>query len=206
MDYLPQEVRDVLLSIERIEDTWVVHRVGFEHSYGRVPGETSIKLWSIPRTTGQFLYGLVKLAKPKTILEVGGSAGYSTIWMAAACANLDGTVFTYEIFSEKIPLLQKHIQASGLANIQVIGKDAQTDLISWSRPIDLVFLDADKEIYICYWELIQKHSHSGTILVADNAMDYRYLMEDFLSAVKNDERWESVVLPYDNGLLVAVRK
>jgi predicted O-methyltransferase YrrM len=206
LDYLPQQVREVLLSIEKIEDSWAVNGVGFDHSYGRVPGEMTIKLWSVPRSTGEFLYGVVSLTKPRSILEIGASGGYSTIWLAAAAARWDGIVYTYEIFPEKIHLLKNHIFASELSNIVVMEDDARNGLRGWDEPIDLIFLDADKASYLQYWELMQRFTHSGSIVIADNAVDYGYLMKDFLDAVKLNSLWESVTLPYDNGLLLAVRK
>lgn len=203
--YLDTNVQNILSDIEKLEGKWVLQGIPFDHTYGRIPGETEIRFWSIPRSTGQFLHALLSLQKPKTILEIGASVGYSTIWLASAVKNNGGAIYTCEIFPKKIELLKKNINRSKLTNIHVIEGDARNQLKIFTKEIDFVFLDADKENYIEYWKLLQPMSKPGTVLVADNAVDYAWLVKDFLNVVKNDSNWKSLILPYDNGLLIAVK-
>ncbi|HBR21581.1 MAG TPA: hypothetical protein DD713_03290, partial [Nitrospiraceae bacterium] len=201
IEYLSKNVQDALLRIEIIEESWVLAGIPFDHTYGRVPGEEEIRLWSIPRSTGEFLHSLIIMQKPKNILEIGASAGYSTLWLASAAATYGGWVYTCEILPEKIKLLEKNIDISKLSNIKVLEGEAKESLKGCPSKIDFVFLDADKAAYIDYWKKLQSFAKEGTILVADNAVDYGWLMKDFLDEVRADKNWDSLILPYDNGLL-----
>lgn len=204
-EHLETSVQNVLLNIEKLEDKWVLQGIPFDHTYGRVPGESEIRFWSIPRNTGQYLYSLVSLQKPKTILEIGASVGYSTIWLASAASKYGGEIYTCEILPEKIKLLKENIKDSKLSNIHLIEGEAINQLTKFSKEINFIFLDADKENYVEYWKLLQPLVRAGAILIADNAVDYAWLVKDFLSVVKNDLTWESLILPYDNGLLFAMK-
>ncbi len=204
-EYLDTSVQNILLNIEILEDKWVLQEIPFDHTYGRVPGETEIRFWSIPRNTGQFLHSLVSLQKPNTILEIGSSVGYSSIWLASAAKKYGGQIYTCEILPEKIKLLRENINSSKLSNVHIIEGDARNQLKKFSKEINFIFLDADKENYVEYWKLLQPLVKPGAILIADNAVDYAWLVKDFLNVVKNDSTWESLILPFDNGLLIAVK-
>lgn len=196
------KIEKILIELEKLEKNWVLNDVEFIHSFGRVPGESEIRLWQIPKSTGEFLNILVKLIKPKNILEIGTSAGYSSIWLASAAEKYGGTINSIEIFEPKIKLAKKYIEKSNLKNINILIGDALQITKNYPKPIDMLFLDADKENYLKYFKNLQKSFKRGTVIIADNAGNYGFLMKDYLDFLKKSKKTENLFLEIDNGLMI----
>jgi len=173
------------------------------HNYGRIVERKKIRLWQIPPTTGAFLKWLIQLSKPKYVLEIGTGIGYSTLWMAEPLSHFDGTINTIEIFSPKIELARENFAKSKLKNIELLQGDAMIITQNYPKPVNLLFLDADKENYLCYLKNLEHNFTDGAIIVADNAVDCDYMMDDFLDYVENSKNYQSVILNLDKGLLLA---
>lgn len=202
---LTPQIIEVLNDIERMEKDWLIPDYPADHSYGRVPGEKGLRFWSIPASTGLLLYSLIQAKKPSVILEIGTSAGYSTIWMGAAAKTYGGKLYTVEICPEKIDLAKGNIARAGLEKtISLIPGDAIDVSRSWdtSLPIDFAFLDADKESYLTYLDHLLPHLTVDATLCADNALDYRSLMLDFISKARQLPNYEVLTLNVDNGILL----
>ncbi len=166
--------------------------------------DNTIRMWSVPRQTGEYLYNYVLTHKPKVILELGTSSGYSAIWMAAAAQSYGGHVYTVEVAEPKITLAQSYINRVGLQDsITIIPGMVGDVLATWEKPIDLLFLDADKMNYLGYIQAIEPMFAEGATLVADNVLDFAHLMQDFLSYIETSDRYQSEVVAIDHGLLVA---
>ncbi len=166
--------------------------------------DNTIRMWSVPRQTGEYLYNYVLTHKPKVILELGTSSGYSAIWMAAAAQSYGGHVYTVEVAEPKITLAQSYINRVGLQDsITIIPGMVGDVLATWEKPIDLLFLDADKMNYLGYIQAIEPMFAEGATLVADNVLDFAHLMQDFLSYIETSDRYQSEVVTIDHGLLVA---
>jgi predicted O-methyltransferase YrrM len=203
-----QEVAD---SIEKIEETWQYQYKGKQRKYGqKVVGET-IKLWSVPRTTAEFLEFFVAATKCKKILEIGTSAGYSTLYLAMGATYTKGTVYTIERLPAKIKLAQRNFKKSKLKNIKLLTGDAQQLLRAYGfKDVDLIFLDADKENYGKYFDLFMPFLKKGGFIIADNIFDYGHMMTSYLNKVlgtklphsQSDPRVRSYTLPIDNGVLI----
>lgn len=205
--YAQQKAQLTLSNLEELNKAWVMHGVPRTHSYGRVPGEEEIRLWSVPRSTGEFLKFLVGAKGATTILEIGTSAGYSAIWLALGAIQTLGQVYTIDIFEPKIELASKHIGDAELDDwITILPGEAREITADWHKEIDLVFLDADKEHYLEYFRNLLPNLKSGGLIVADNAVDYGFLMTDYLNEVTNNEAVESYLLKVDNGLMLTIKK
>ncbi len=166
--------------------------------------DNTIRMWSVPRQTGEYLYNYVLTHKPKVILELGTSSGYSAIWMAAAAQSYGGHVYTVEVAEPKITLAQSYIDRVGLQDsITIIPGMVGDVLATWEKPIDLLFLDADKMNYLGYIQAIEPMFAEGATLIADNVLDFAHLMQDFLSYIETSDRYQSEVVTIDHGLLVA---
>ncbi len=166
--------------------------------------DNTIRMWSVPRQTGEYLYNYVLTHKPKVILELGTSSGYSAIWMAAAAQSYGGHVYTVEVAEPKITLAQSYIDRVGLQDsITIIPGMVGDVLATWEKPIDLLFLDADKMNYLGYIQAIEPMFAEGATLIADNVLDFAHLMQDFLSYIETSDRYQSEVVAIDHGLLVA---
>ncbi len=207
-----QEALEVANGIEKIEDTWSYEHKSAERQFGqKVVGET-IGLWSVPRSTAELLEFLVVATGAKTILEIGTSAGYSTLYLAMGATYTGGHVHTVELLKPKIDLAKKHFKNSGLTNITLHEGSAQEILGKGNiRDIDLVFLDADKENYGKYFDLFMPLLKKDGFIIADNIFDYGHMMKDYLDKVlgtklpgsRSDKRIKSYTLPLDNGVLIS---
>ena len=102
----------------------------------------------VARTTGQFLFALVAPQTDCEVLEIGGSRGYSTIWLAAGVRNLGGRVLSLESDPRKIEAWRRNIADAGLEEwAELLEGDAHETLPAIDDVFDLVFLDAEKEDY-----------------------------------------------------------
>ncbi len=206
---LTPQIVEVLNDIERMEKDWLISDYPADHSYGRVPGEKDLRFWSIPASTGMFLYSLIQAKKPKLILEVGTSAAYSTIWMGVAARTYGGSLYTLEICPEKLELAKQNIKLSGLEDtVHIVSGDALELTRAWpsEKMIDFVFLDADKENYLTYLKNLLPNMSKDAILCADNALDYRALMQSFLEEACRQPKHDAITMNIDNGILMMCPK
>lgn len=203
-----KKLKSVLSGIERIEKIWMC-RANNKHSYGRKEKKEPIRLWSVPKITAKVLGYLAAYTNSKKVLEIGTSAGYSTLHLA----NAVNQVYTIELLDKKVMLAKKNFSESGLnKKIILIQEKALKALKEWGHgKIDLVFLDADKENYGKYLDLILPHMNLNAILVADNVNDYGHMMEDYLQKVSgthfvnsrcNKKVRSTYVAQLDNGLII----
>ncbi|HEY3329282.1 MAG TPA: class I SAM-dependent methyltransferase [Capsulimonadaceae bacterium] len=208
-DRLPEPIRSALAELEQLDNDWELNDIPVdEHHYGRIPGETSIRLWSVPRSTGELLSFLVMLSGARTILEVGTSAGYSTLWLAAGAQVTGGHVYTYDVFKQKIQLANHYVERAGVEDTVTITEADGIDAIThWdaANPIDFAFLDAHKEDYCrTLQQLLPKMRKLGLIIV-DNAGNYRHLMADFIQRIEAGEDVVNHYLDVDGGLMLLVK-
>ena len=99
--------------------------------------------------TGRLLWILVRLARPRHILEVGTSNGYSTIWLADAARAVGGHVVTLETNPDKARLARENIARAGVADVvEIVEGPAQETLARLAGPFEIVFLDADRASYL----------------------------------------------------------
>lgn len=197
---------ETAVEIEAVSRPWVMHDVPRGHSFGRLPDETEIRPWPIPRTTGLLLNYLIRANRLKHGVEIGTSLGYSALFIGSALAENSGHLDTCEIFPPKIELAKRHLEKSGLANIRLIEGEAREHIRGWSSPVDFLFLDADPESYSNYFAVLAPCMKSGSLLVMDNAVNHNSITEPFIREVASNPEWESHVLPIDHGLLLAHKR
>ena len=167
---------------------------------------------------GRFLSIITKLIKPKKILEIGTYTGYSAICMAEGLIE-NGIIHTIDINEELISIQNKYFAKSKCNNsiIQHVG-DARSIIKSINEKFDLVFLDADKENYIEYYELVIEKVKKGGLIIADNVLWTGKVVEpkkdddeltqyliDFNKMINEDDRVENIILPLRDGLNVILK-
>ena len=167
---------------------------------------------------GRFLSIITKLIKPKKILEIGTYTGYSAICMAEGLIE-NGIIHTIDINEELISIQNKYFAKSKCNNsiIQHVG-DARNIIKSINEKFDLVFLDADKENYIEYYELVIEKVRKGGLIIADNVLWTGKVVEpekdddeltqyliDFNKMINEDDRVENIILPLRDGLNVILK-
>jgi caffeoyl-CoA O-methyltransferase len=161
-----------------------------------------IRLRQIPPETGKFLALLATAAPAGMILEVGTSAGYSTLWLALACEALGRPITTIEILPEKAKLARETFQAAEVEKtVRLVEGDAR-EYLKLSGPIAFCFLDAEKEVYgECYEAVIPKLVPGGW-LVADNAISHRDALKPMVDRALRDDRVDALIVPIGKGELV----
>ncbi|PID86678.1 MAG: methyltransferase [Chloroflexi bacterium] len=159
------------------------------------------RLRQIPPETGQFLALMAAGARNGRYLEIGTSAGYSTMWLSLA----GKPVTTYEVLPEKVALAQETFKQAGLAEqITLIHGDARAHL-SAVEDVAFCFLDAEKDVYEACYDLLVPRMVSGGILICDNALSHQEVLQPFVARVLADHRVDAMVVPIGKGELL-VRK
>lgn len=207
-DSIAKEIRQALLEIEKLEPGWTFEPPPGSPSYGRAPGERMVRLWSVPPGTGAFLRWLALDKECNRVVEIGTSAGYSTLWMADALRHKrNPRLDTWEILPEKTNLAMGFMAKAGVSDfVKVWNEDAKDFAVRYRNgPADLLFLDADKERYLEYLKASSQVLRPGGLLVVDNAVDFGALMVSFYELIRSSNEWHTVLLEMDNGILIARR-
>ena len=164
---------------------------------------------------GRFLKFLVKMIKPKRILEIGTFTGYSAICMSEGL-DADGKIYTFEVEDELEDFTRKWIDGSehGSKIVFTIG-NALEIVPSLGEKFDMVFIDGNKREYIEYYEMAIKYLSPGGWILADNTLWDGHIIEEaydkdkqtvalraFNDKVAADDRLEKVILPLRDGLTI----
>lgn len=160
------------------------------------------RLRQIPAETGKFIAMLAASAPDGQYVEIGTSAGYSTMWLAMACRQLGRKITTFEVLDEKFKLADETFELTGLKDtVELVKGDAREHLQNHSN-ISFCFLDAEKEVYDDCYDLVIPNMVSGGILVADNAINHVKMLKPMLDKALNDERVDAMIVPIGKGELV----
>jgi predicted O-methyltransferase YrrM len=160
---------------------------------------------AVARTTGQFLFALVAPQVDCEVLEVGGSRGYSTIWLAAGARHLGGRVLSLEHDPAKVEAWRANIAEAGLEEwAELVEGDATETIPGIDDVFDVVFLDAEKEDYEQLFQAAREKLEPGALVVADNVLSHEETLGSYSQARQNDPSLESVTVPLDRGLELSV--
>jgi predicted O-methyltransferase YrrM len=155
----------------------------------------------VARTTGQFLFALVAPQNACEILEIGGSRGYSTIWLAAGARILGGRVLSLEHDPVKCEAWRRNIADAGLEDwAELVEGDAFETLPAIEDVFDVVFLDAEKDDYERLFDLARPQVEPGGLVVADNVLSHADPLARYSEARQADPTLVSVTVPLDRGL------
>lgn len=167
---------------------------------------------------GRILSLISKIISPKKILEIGTYTGYSAICLCEGM-DKDGILHTIDNNKELVEIQNKYFKKANLKDkiVQHSG-DAKNIIPSIDEEFDIVFIDADKESYPEYYDLIIKKVRSGGIIIADNILWSGKILEkvekddqatksiiEFNNKIIEDDRVKNIILPIRDGLNI-VRK
>lgn len=139
-------------------------------------------------------------------IEIGTSAGYSTMWLSLACRAVGRRVITFENLDEKVQLARKTIDSSRISDVvELVHGDAVQHLTRY-EDIAFCFLDCEKEVYEACYELVMPRMVTGGILVADNATSHEAALQALIDRALEDDRVDALVVPIGTGELVCRRK
>lgn len=160
------------------------------------------RLRQITPETGRFIALLAAGAPEGEYLEIGTSAGYSTLWLALACREIGAKLTTFEILGEKARLAAETLRIAGVEHIvHLIHGDAR-EYLGTRSGVTFCFLDADKEVYGDCYERVVPNLVSGGLLVADNATSHAHILGPMLQRAMTDERVDAMIVPVGRGELL----
>jgi caffeoyl-CoA O-methyltransferase len=208
MEFLPDDIADYIEA----------HTAGESDLLKKINRETHAKVLKPRMLSGQlqgrYLSMISHLLKPKNILEIGTYTGYSAICLAEGLAE-DGKLITIDINEELETRVRDYFEQAGLSKkVEYRIGNALTIIPTLEQQFDLVFIDADKENYSRYYDLIFDKVKVGGIILADNVLwsgkitmskpdkDTRALLE-FNAKINDDTRVENVLLPVRDGIMMA---
>lgn len=191
---IPSAVQDRMRYLEQID------------SRDREDGTPRLqRLRQISPETGRFLALLAAAAPEGEYLEIGTSAGYSTLWIGLACELLNRRITTFELLPEKAKLARETFRLARMeAMVTLIEDDARRHLPHFND-IAFCFLDAEKEVYGDCYEAIVPRLVKGGLLIADNAINHRETLQPMLDRALVDSRVDALIVPIGKGELVCRR-
>jgi len=173
------------------------------------------RMLTVSNETGEFFNILLKAMKAKKILEVGMSVGFSTLWFADAILANNGKIVTIEENRDKITRAKKNFAEAGVSAqieiqegkaLQILHKLATSE--SELKQFDFVFLDADKENNIEYFDLVLPLVRVGGIIATDNILypeKFRPEMKKFTEYIKSKPNVQTMTLDLGNGEEISIK-
>ena len=164
---------------------------------------------------GRFLSLISKIKSPLHILEIGTYTGYGTLCLAEGLAA-NGKIFTIDRNEELLKIQNKYFEKSGNRDkiVQLTGNavDILNDL---NQTFDLIFIDADKENYVKYFEIVSEKLNPNGIIISDNVLwsgkvvdinnndEETNTLKKFNKTLHDDTRFETVILPIRDGISIS---
>jgi caffeoyl-CoA O-methyltransferase len=162
---------------------------------------------NVSLTDGRLLRQLTEAIGAKRVVELGTSTGYSGLWFAMALRTTGGHLHTHEIDPERAAVARKNFAEAGVADlVTIIEGDAHQTVSQYTEPIDVVFLDADKEGYIDYLKKLLPLVRPGGLILAHNmhmpSPDPRYI-----EAITTDRALDTTFVLMDgSGIGITLKK
>ena len=203
-----EKIQNVLSRLEKDIDYETNH-------LDEIPSEE--RLNCISKNIGMFYNILLKSINAKNILEIGMSAGYSGLWFADAVMSNkqpNGQIITIDREKFKIDNATRNFEEAGVNSLIKIREGEARKILHEIKDefsknyFDFIFIDADKESYIEYFDLCLPLVRKGGIIAADNILfpeRFNEMMADYLSHVRNNPNVQSVTVPIDNGEEVTIK-
>jgi predicted O-methyltransferase YrrM len=159
------------------------------------------RLKQIPPETGKFLAMLARNAPSTEWLEIGTSAGYSTVWLGLAAREVGARVTSYETLHDKFCLAEETIAQCDLQAVVTLRNCDARAHIHEHHDIGFCFLDADEDVYReCYEEIVPNLA-AGGVIIADNATSHADKLQGILKRALHDERVDAIIVPIGKGQL-----
>jgi predicted O-methyltransferase YrrM len=162
---------------------------------------------NVSPTDGRLLRMLAESINAQVVVEIGTSTGESGTWFALALRSTGGHLYTHEIDEGRAKVAQENFRKAGVDDlITIILGDAHETVKQHKDPIDILFLDADKEGYIDYLEKLRPLVRPGGLIIAHN-MNMRQSDPAFVKAVTTDPELETLILLKEGtGVGVTMKK
>lgn len=158
---------------------------------------------NVPTPDGRMLRVLTESVNAKLVVEVGTSTGISGLWFSMALDKTGGRLITHDIDPGRIATAKANFKKAGVDRlITVVEGDARQTLKRIKDPIDVVFLDADKESYVEYLNILLPLVRSGGLILAHNTD----MVREYMGVVTTSADLETVVFSAGGGLAITLKK
>jgi len=165
-----------------------------------------LRFRNIEPETAELLALLVRSTRARSILEIGTSNGYSSIWLADAAEATEGTVVSVEVDPERTEMARGNLASAGLAAELRTEDAAQTLKQASDGRWDFIFLDAERPAYAGYWpHLLRTLRPNGGLLAIDNVLSHAEEVMDVTRLIDGEPSVESVLVPIGAGVRLVVR-
>jgi predicted O-methyltransferase YrrM len=189
---IPQVILDRMKELEEIDGR------------DRQDGTPHLKrMRQIPPETGRVLAFLAASAPTNGAwLEIGTSAGYSSLWLSLAARYRSKTLITFELLPEKVALARETFEKTKVKGfVELKHGDARGHLSDYAE-VAFCFVDCEKEMYQEIFERVAPNLIIDSLLIFDNVISHQQALEKFLEVVASDPNFDQVTLPVGKGLLV----
>jgi predicted O-methyltransferase YrrM len=165
------------------------------------------RLRNLEPESARMLALLVRATRPASILELGTSNGYSTIWLADAARYCGASLVSVEIDARRSAQARANLERAELADAaELIVADAGELLGGTDAEArDLIFLDAERGEYAGYWADLARVLAPGGLLAIDNAISHADEVAELRALIAADERFFDALVPIGAGVLLAVK-
>jgi len=165
------------------------------------------RMENVPPEDGRLLRVLTEAIGAKHVVEIGTSNGYSALWLSLALRNSGGKLITHEIDPQRVALARASFKRAGVDDIvTVVEGDAHETVTRMKEPIDLVFIDADKEGYLDYLNKLLPLVRPGGLVVAHN-MNPAQADPRYVDAITKNPALETIFLHMEGtGVGVTLKK
>jgi predicted O-methyltransferase YrrM len=175
------------------------------HRVGRIVAERN-DANAVPPDGGALLHALVLACGARRTLELGTGLGFSGLWIAAALRHTGGTLLTVDADHEKSAAAQHTFARVGLADVVTTRIATISETLSrLDQTFDFVFIDADKDRMMEYWNLLQPHLAATATVVTDNINTHPRQLSAFLEHVRSLPGYYSMPLDIGNGMELTIR-
>jgi len=161
-------------------------------------------MMNVPQGDGRMLRLLTEAAGAKHVVEIGTSNGYSGIWFCLALRTTGGKLTTHDIDEGRASLARENFKRAGVDKlVTLVMGDAHETVTKIKEPIDVLFIDADKEGYTDYLKKLLPLVRPGGLILAHNI---EMVGQDFIKAITGDPSLETVFQGQGQGLSVTLKK
>lgn len=158
---------------------------------------------NVPSTDGRLLRLLTESVNAKHVVEIGTSTGISGLWFCMALEKTGGKLTTFEYDSGRAATARKHFNQAGVERLlTLVEGDAHQTIARLKEPIDVLFLDADKEGYVDYLNKLLPLVRPGGLILAHNAD----MVPDYIKVVTADPALDTVFYMHGGGMAVSLKK
>ena len=164
--------------------------------------EYSSKYLNLEREAAELICLLIKLKRPKKILEIGTSNGYSTIWFASVLQE-GGKIITVERSKKKLQEASANFAKANLhEKIEIVEAEANEFFQSNRTKYDIIFLDANRKEYMNYVERMEASIQNDGLIICDNALSHKDELSDFHQHFIDSKHFDIITISVGKGVMV----